>query len=1017
MRLPHFAIQNYLFILVLVSLSIFIGLRTYQTMPRAEDPFLSLPNYTVIAIYPGTSPEDMEELVVDPIEEVIDELDDIDEIRTDITNGLAVIKVQGLYGRDYDEKYDEILAEVNNIRGELPEGLYDLEVSQYKPEDRVVVHQFALVSESADYPELYDLAEAFQDRLEVIPFVKEVEIEASPQEEVRVSLDFQKMSRLGVSLSQVINTLAGNNINIPGGDVESGMLSFNIKSSGSFENLEEIRNTAIQSNGEFIVYLRDFATVEQSYEDLRWKARFNGKKSIFVLVTQKRGSNILQLSEKLRATGEEMVKELPRGIDLETAFEQAPAVKARIQDFIVNLVQGIALVGLIILFFLGWRPSLIIMTVIPLSILIALGVLGIIGYALQQISIAALVIALGLLVDNGIVVIENILRFRQEGHSRISAAAEGTREVGYAIISSSITTVLAFAPLAMLNSGPGEFLRTLPLTVILVLTASLLLALTFTPILASQLLPQKMKNKPPFLIRMIDTGIIRFYRPALHFSLRRGWLVLLFSFILLGGAVSLFPAIGISFFPTADKPLLLVEIEAPYSSNIERTDSAVRYVESLLDTMDFVHSYASNSGHGNPQVYYNRIPEEYKKYHGQVLINFKNWDPRRFYQSMGQLRKSFKKYTDAGITFRELKNGAPFEAPIEILVLGKNIDTLKRLAQVVEGIIQKTPRTLDVKNPLAISKTDLKVNIDREKAAFYQVSIPSIDQSVRASLNGLEIDQVTMDDDEEYPLIVRMPFDQKPSVNDYDKVYVTANTGAQIPLRQLAELEFEAVTAELAHYNTVRSIAVTANVNDAEATKDITEEILPQIDAIDWPKGYTYYVGGEYETQQESFGDLGALLIVAMLGIFAVLVLQFRSILQPLVIFSAIPLAVTGSFIALYLTGWSFSFFAFVGFISLIGIVVNNSIILVDYTNQLIGEGRKKAEAIRFAAERRFTPIVLTTMTTILGLVPLTFAATNLWSPLGWTIIGGMISSTFLTLFVVPILYQWFTRENRELKD
>ncbi|MGB5926612.1 MAG: efflux RND transporter permease subunit, partial [Cyclobacteriaceae bacterium] len=943
----------------------------------------------------------------------VDELDEITEVRTEITNGLAVIQIQAEFGIDYDDKYDELLAAITGIRADLPENIFSLEVEQFKPEERVAIQQFALVSENLPYKNLYDIAEDFQDEVEKIDFVKSTEIEAYPVEEIRISVDFQKMAQLNIPLNQVLGVLRGNNVNIPGGDIVSDGLTFNIQSSGGYDNLEDIRNTAIRSaNNNQIVYLNDFASVDFDYDDQQWFARFNQERCIYLTVKQKRGSNILTLAEQLKTVEDAFQSKLPEGVRLVSAFEQAPVVAFRINDFISNLLQGIFLVGVIIWLFLGWRPALVVMTIIPLSIILAVTVLDFNNYALQQISIAALVIALGLLVDNAIVVIENIVNFKNDGQPIKGAAANGTKEVGYAIIASTVTTVLAFAPLSLLQSGPGEFLRTLPLTVIYALVASLILALVFTPIVSSQLLAsKKMTNKPTFVKRQLDKFIIKVYRPTVNAALKRGWVVILVGVGLFAFAGALFPNIGVSFFPTADKPLLLVSVDMPYTADTKRTDKAVAYIESVLDTADYVESYITNTGHGNPQVYYNRIPEEFKKYHGEVVINFKDWDPSKFYATLAQFRSAFKAFPDGKIYFRELKNGAPFEAPIEILLLGDELTILKEIAADVEQMVRETPGTEDVDNPLALSKTDIKIAINRDKAALYNLSLLDIDQTIRASLNGLAVDKATIDEqDDTYPITLRIPFEDEATIDDFDKVYLASSTGHQVPLSQVAGIQFKAEYAKINHFNLDRSIGITANVLDPDQTAQITESILPELDAYDWPEGYSYYIGGEYETQKESFGDLGILLAIAMLGIFAVLVLQFRSLVQPLIIFSAIPLAVTGSFIALFLTGWSFSFFAFVGFISLIGIVVNNSIILVDYTNQLIKEGVEKVKAIKQAAERRFVPIVLTTATTILGLAPLTFSASNLWSPLGWTLIGGLISSMLLTLIVVPVLYNWFTK-------
>ncbi|MEM9930947.1 MAG: efflux RND transporter permease subunit [Bacteroidota bacterium] len=378
---------------------------------------------------------------------------------------------------------------------------------------------------------------------------------------------------------------------------------------------------------------------------------------------------------------------------------------------------------------------------------------------------------------------------------------------------------------------------------------------------------------------------------------------------------------------------------------------------------------------------------------------------------MQHLRTVLGEYAGAEIVFQELKNGAPVKAPLEFRISGPDDTKVAELVQEAATIMSATPGVINLKNGLQDRKTDLKLDLNREKAGLIGLSTLDFDQVVLASLSGFTFDQVSFADGEEYPLNVRIAYsDDAPGIEDFNRVYFTTLTGAQVPLQQVADLSFVNSPASLSHYNLERIASLTADVTNADQTVPITEQIIAELEQMDWPAGYKYSVGGEYEDQQSTFGTLGIILVLAMLGIFAVLVLQFKSLLQPLIVFSAIPLAVTGSFVALWLTGWSFSFFAFVGFISLIGIVVNNSIIMVDYMNQLRDEGMVLGEAIRLGSERRFVPIVLTTLTTILGLLPLTAQATSLWSPLGWTIIGGMISSTLLTLLVVPVLYGWLTR-------
>ncbi|MEO0899314.1 MAG: efflux RND transporter permease subunit [Bacteroidota bacterium] len=1009
MRLPKLAIQNYQFVLVLLFLALIMGSLSFLNMPRSEDPALDFPVYRVIGVYPGTSPEDMEELVADPIEEVVNEVENLDKITTTLEEGLAVIRIEGEFGLDIDEQFDEVQSKVNQVRNDLPDGLVRLDVRNVSPQD-VKILQMALISDGATYKDMVETAEKLEDQLKRVDGVRTVDIEAYPEEEVRIALKMEKMAQLNIGLNQVMGTIQGNNANIPGGDISAGGQSFTVKTSGGYDSVEELKKTPIASDGQGLVYLKDIADVYMAYEDETYIGRFNGKQSLFLSLTQKAGVNILQLTNELRTEVDAFQETLPQNMELAYAFEQGPNVEARINEFFGNLLQGIALVGFIILIFLGIRNSLIIMTVIPTSILIAISMLDMFGFGLQQISIAGLVIALGLLVDNGIVVIENINRYLNEGFSVKDAAIKGTQEVGWAIVSSTATTVLAFFPITQLGGGTGEFIKTLPLTVIFSLLASLLLALVLTPLLASRLMKAKPVEALNGVERALKRMVERVYRPMLNFSLRRPWLIIGVAVLTLVGSFALFPYVGVSFFPTADKPLLVIDIDTPRGSDLKKTDRAAFFVESVLAQEELVESYITNVGHGNPQIYYNIIPKNFKKNHAQILVNLEQWEEKSFYGLIDSLRAKFTPYPGASISVRELKNGPPYEAPIAIKVLGDNLAVMRKLSEKVEGIIASQEGTLNMDNPLSLGLTNLRTEINRDKAGMMGVQLADIDIAVRTAVAGNDLGTMNTPEGKEYDMVARLALDRKAAISDLNAVSLTSFSGAQVPLEQLVNVGFEASAAQIDHFDLQRANTITADVKDGYNSTEITLAIIEELDKIDWPAGYDYYVAGEYETQQESFGSLGQQLVIAILGIFAVLILQFRSFAQPFVVLSAIPLAFSGSIVGLFLTGFSFSFFAFIGFTSLVGIVVNTSIILVDYTNQLRERGMEMGDALRKAAETRFNPILLTTITTISGLLPLTLAGSNLWAPLCWTIIGGMISSTFLTLLIVPILYQWFSK-------
>ncbi|MFK7904335.1 MAG: efflux RND transporter permease subunit [Chitinophagales bacterium] len=1011
--MTRLAIRNAQFVVILVLISILMGVQSFMSMPRSEDPQVAFPFYVVRAVYPGTSPEDMEKLVVDPLEEVLNELKDIKILRSSIRQGIAIVSIEASFEVDFEEKYNEILREVNAVRGDLPSNLAFFEVRHIKPSDQVNFYLYALTSKNVAYHHLQKMAEDFQDEIEGIDGMGDVDMSACPDREIRVSLDYERMASQNINLGQVAGVLQGNNVNIPGGEVKAGTKIFNIQSTKSYDSLEEIKNSIIATGDNRVVYLKDIAEVKYDYEDALVKATFNKEKAVLISLKLKQGYNILDVNQKLQEKEQAFRTNLPPNVSLNVGFEQPKVVESRINDFFKNLLQGVLLVGIVIFLALGWRAAIIIITLIPLSIILALAMLNGAGYGLQQISIASLVLALGLLVDNGIVVIENINRFIKEGFDKREASLKGAQEVSLAIVASTVTTLLSFFPLTQLGEGAGLFLASLPLTVIFTLVISLILSLTFSPIMSNWVMSNKANEKPSLADRFFGFFEEKVYRPVLQFSLKRGWLIVLLATSIFVFSVSLFPKIGVSFFPTADKPLLLIDINTPKGSNLEHTQNAVNYVEAILDTMDYVKDRTASIGNGVSQIYYNRIPVRFQKNHAQILANLQYWNSKRFYETIGQLRLQFGEFAGAEITIEELKNGVPVDAPIEIRIIGETLEGIKEMAAKAENILRTTPSVINISNPIKREQTQINVSLDKAKAGLLNVSELDFDRTVRASLNGLVIDKVTTEDDEEYNLVVRMPFDDAPSITDFNKIYVTSRSGGQIPLNHIADINFTGGIAEFGHFKMDRFINLLGSLENLDNTIEKTLEVKDKLDKLDWPQDVHYELGGEYEEQQSTFGNLGVILMLAQIAIFAVLVLQFRSILQPLIVFAAIPLAISGSFLALYITGWPFSFFAFVGLISLIGIVVNNSIILVDYINQLRREGMELSEALVLGSIRRFKPIVLTTITTILGLLPLTLQATNQWSPLCWTIIGGMISSSVLVLVVVPVLYGWLTREEK----
>jgi multidrug efflux pump subunit AcrB len=1013
MNIPKLAIDYHQFTVIIFMLLLFIGINSLVTMPRTEDPPLDLPGASIIAIYPGGNPADLEELIANPIEEALNELEDIKLISSGIRDGIVAVAIEFNFNTNADDKFNEVVQQVNSIRTRLPNDLYRLEVLKWSSTD-VIMLQLAVSSSTAGYKKLYDEALRLKKHIDRVPGIRLVEIIANPEEELRISLDMEKMAVMGISTERIEQVIQSNNANIPGGEISLGDKSFNVKSSGSYKNIEEIENTVVSSWQGNIIYLKDIAKVSFEFEDLSYIAKANGIPSLFITVKQKENLNIFSIFKKINHEIEVFKQELDPEIELLTVFDQAESVNTRINGFFMNLLQGIALVGLVIFLSLGFRASLLVILAIPMSIIIGLGWVDISGIGLQQISIAALVIALGLLVDNSIVVTENIERHIRNGFSPKDASIVATKQLTWPILSSTITTMLAFVPIIMMPDKSGAFIESLPVTVIFTLLASLLISLVLTPYLASGFFKgynisqvKRINNSDGkispgrYLQRMIEGP----YRTTLRNSLQKPWLILLLSGLALIISIIFFTIIGVQFFPKAEKPQFLIRVHLPQGSSLENTEKVVAYVESVLDTLPEVKAYASNIGHGNPRIYYNIFPRQLEKNYGEVLVNLYRYDVDEFDTLIERLRIHFSTYAGARINVKEFEQGSPIEAPFTLKITGDNIEELKRISHDVEAWAREIPGLVNLENRLASVTTDIHFNINRDKAGIYGIPVYMIDKTIRTAIAGMAVSKFRSSEGKEFDMVLRLPVNEGIKLEDLKKIYVPSLNGSMIPLSLVAGMEFSEAPGIISHYNLQRDATLTADIKKGYFLDDIIDQLEAHLKNYNWPDGYEYTFTGELESRQESFGGMRQAGIIALIAIFAVLVLQFRSFRQPLIVLSAIPLAVIGSTFALLITGYSFSFTAFIGLISLIGIVVNNSIILVDYINLLLKDGKELKAAIAEAGETRFTPIILTTLTTIGGLLPLTLQGGSLWAPMGWTIIGGLLVSTMLTLIVVPVLY------------
>jgi len=1006
MKISDYAVKNYQFTLVIFLMIIALGVTTILNMPRSEDPELNAPQYPIVVVYPGTSPKDMEELVAEPLERKISELENIDRIKTTISDGIVVLFVEYKYESDVDEKYSELVREVNALRGELPQNIASIEVRKITPSD-VNVIQLALVSENASRDKLKEFAETLRDQLEQIKELKKVKIHGLPDRIVRIDLKLDKMAQMRIPLEAIIGSLQSEIANIPGGNVNAGTKSFNIKTSGNYANIDEIRNTIVYSANNKNIVLSDVAEVYYTFEEETHITRLNGYRSVFITAAQKSGENITKTQTLYLPVIEKFKSTLPANIDLVHHFDQASNVNKRLSGLGIDFIIAILLVAITLLP-LGQRAALIVMISIPLSLAIGIVLMNALGYNLNQLSIVGLVVALGLLVDDSIVVVENIERWMRDGHSRLEATLKATQQIGLAVVGCTATLVIAFLPLVFLPEGAGEFIRSLPMGVITSVLASMVVSLTIIPFLSSRLLKEKHGHPDGnIFMRGLKKIIHGSYSRLLDKALAKPWWTIGVAAVIFFGSLQLFPVIGFSLFPASEKPQFLVEITTPLQSNLSYTDSITKQIERELSTHPKISYFATNVGKGNPRIYYNVIPENERTDYTQIFVQLdEETSVEDKLELIEELRTRWTPYPGAKVEVKNFEQGPPINAPLEIRLFGDNLDTLRRLASRVETMLEQTTGTIYVNNPVMHLKSDIKVDINKEKAQMLGVSTVTIDRTVRLAVAGLNVGKFSDLNGDDVEILLTKGNVGNPTLNALENLYVNTQQGRAVPLKQVASLKLEASPLNINHFDKIRMVAVTAYVDKGFLVSNVVNDVIEKMDNLNLPAGYSYGMGGEVESREESFGGFEKVIIVTIFLFIAVLILEFRTFKSTLIVLSVIPLGIVGAVLALMITGNSLSFVAIVGLIALAGIEVKNTILLVDFTNQLREQGKSLEDAIREAGEVRFLPIILTSMTAIGGLMPIALSSNPLISPLAIVLIGGLISSTLLSRVVTPVVYK-----------
>lgn len=1002
----QFFVEKKQFTYIVIAGLLILGINSLLTMPRGEEPDMNFPIYSVAVIIPGATPTEIQDQVIKPIEDAFYEMDGIKEIKASAASGLAYIGLRYDFSTDRDEKYQEIIREMERLRsGELPQNIAQILIKRTRTTD-VNIYQIALLSETASYADLEYHSTELKNRLKKVGGIKTVETWGYPRQEVKVELNINKLSEYNIPVSSVFTALKRDSYTLPAGNVVSGNTAFNVNSGDTYESVEEIANTVIHVANQQIIRLKDIAAISKDYREEKHIVRLNSTRAVLVTASLKAGYNILAVADAAQAVIDDYAKVLPANIELNKHFDQSESVSSRLNQLLHDFIIAILLVSITLLP-LGFRSTAVVMISIPLSLSIGVFLLSILGCSLNQFSIVGLILALGILVDDAIVINENIERSLRSGLPLRKAIIESTGQIALAVMGVTTMIILAFIPILFMPEVSGEFMRSLPLAVITAVAASLFVSLAIVPFISDKLLKEKVNPEGNIFLRGLHKGIHLSYGKIMEKSLRHPkWATLIVAVITLAG-FSVAGSMGFSLFPKTDKPQFHINIETAPNASLDETDKVCRKVEDILSNQPGVKYYTSNVGKGNPQVYYNVYQQDERLNFANIFVQCEDADVKHKTAIIDSLRRQFLKIPEAKVQLLEFEQGPPLEAPVVIRIFGNDLDTLRKYSLKVEEIIKSIDAAMYVNNSIAISNTGLKVEINKEKASLLGVRNEDVDKAVRMAIIGSKAGEIQLDRVErKSPINVLLPKGRFQQMDIFDKIYVPTAKGDAVPLTSIADIAFEKNPNSITRLNKDLYTTVTAYAQEGYLYSQLNKDVVAKLQSLKLPAGYTWKAAGETENQQRSFSGFGAILLFTLFAFVAALILEFKSFKSCLIVLSVIPLGFMGGILALFITGSPLSFISIIGFIALVGIELKNSILMVDYTNYLRKEGMPLDTAVATAGEVRFIPIFLTTMTAVASMIPLIIQGSPLYRPLALVIVGGLISSLLLSRILTPVLYK-----------
>jgi multidrug efflux pump subunit AcrB/outer membrane protein TolC len=973
-------------------------------------------------MYPGATSEQVEKQVTKTLEKHIFKFPEVRKEKTYSTSrpGVVIINVELEDNvKNSDQFWAKLRHEMNLTRSaELPAGVMGPVVNSDFGD--TVAMLVAVHGKRYGYRELRDFTDKIHDEMRTVRMVGKIVTNGNQGEEVWITSSLERISQYFANPGQIANALRQRNVIQSGGNIDVVRSKVPMRTTGNFNTEDEIRNVLVDvSRDGHPVYIKDFANVERRYEDPTFMVRYDGEPCLLLSVEMQKGKNIVELGEQLDKVFQRLKVLLPPDAQVDLVCNQPGMVKERITSLSHEFLIAIISVVIVIILLLPMRVALIAALAIPISLCGTLGVMEALGIALHQVSIAALIVVLGIVVDNAIVVIDNYVELLDHKVPKAEAAWRSASDVFIPVLVATITIIASFLPLLIINGSAGEFVMALPITVAIALAVSFIVAVFITPLLCSFFIKKGLhdheaaeghgKEKKGLLDRLQDQ-----YGLWIKVFMNRKWLAYTLGVAAFAFGVLLFVFVPQQFFPSAERNQFVIDVWMPQGTRIEATDAVMSRVEKALASRKGVEHYATFVGQSAPRFYYNVNPQQPDGAYGQFIVNTAS------VKDTGRLVKELRPALaalapEAMVIVKELQQGSQMEAPIEVRIAGDDVGELKRLGEKVQGILEGVGNTQYVHRDYFNDSYMVDVKVNDELANRLGLTEAMVSQTLSGAFDGAAV-STFWEGDRAVNIKLRLDPASRSSFGDIGNTYVNSElTRAKVPLRAVAQFAPEWQTSRIVRRNGVHTLTIRAFPKPGVYASKILEQAMPQIKSLELPTGYRIYYGGDKDNQDEVFPQMIAALGISLVAIFLVLLVQFRNISEPLVVMASIPLTLFGAMFGLLVTHNPFGFTSFMGVISLCGIVVRNGIILVDYCNERIAEGAPLEQAAREAGARRLRPIFLTSMAAAVGMVPMILSGSSLWSPLASVMAFGLVFSMCFTLLVIPVLF--VAVKSRSMKD